>query len=120
MWWVRSSWHEDGAVEVSSWANSCNQDGRAWVKHFVAGPEKQKPQCFHTGVWIRWWPRAESIGLQDVDHPVSQESINFVMIAHVDWNDFMIRDDELQGDPIFQVDGHAVQAFQPALQAMKP
>ena len=25
-------------------------------------PRKTKPQCFHTGVWVRWWLRAESNG----------------------------------------------------------
>lgn len=81
-------------------------------------PKSKNPSAFKLGSEFGGGPGQNRLG-DRIDHPISQDSIDFVMIAHVDGNDFMIRDDQLKGNPIFQIDRHTVQTFQLALQAMK-
>ena len=45
-------------------------------------------------------------------------SVDRIVVAHVERHDFLLGDEQLQRDPIRQVDGHGVHARQPPAQGI--
>ena len=42
--------------------------------------------------------------------PGGRQLVNLVMIPNIDWNDFILSNDEFKRNPVFEVDRDAVQA----------
>jgi hypothetical protein len=47
-------------------------------------------------------------------------SIDRIVIAHIDWDDLVVLDQQFKGNPIGQVDRYGMQAGEPAVQGMPP